>query len=107
MRKVKMKGLSKAETAYAVDGLTVVVKISKDVSMPNMVALFASGRLVGSDGETVLEVPACTYGIGKEGLTKEILRETVETATQEQVERVLKEKEILELLDGIPGETDD
>jgi len=107
MKERKLKGLRFAETGYVLDDKQrVAVKLIKRDTI-NKITIFASARIVDENGETLVQIEPCSYGMPKAGLTKEILRETVETATQEQIERVLREKEVLELLNDIPGETDD
>lgn len=102
MKKLTFKGLQFAETGYELDsGEHVAVKIIRNDTV-NKITLFASARLVDEDGETILKIEPCTYGLQKNGLTQEIIKETLKTAKDDQIERLMLEQDVQSFLILVP-----
>ena len=102
MKELKFKGLQFAETGYELDsGEHVAVKIIRNDTI-NKITLFASARLVDQDGETILKIEPCTYGMQKNGLTQAIVKETLETAAQDQIARLMVEQDLQSFLILVP-----
>jgi len=102
MKKLKFDGLQFAETGYELDsGEHVAVKIIRNDSI-NKITLFASARLVDAEGETILQIEPCSYGLQKNGLTQAIIKETLKTATDDQIERLMLEQDVQSFLILVP-----